>query len=163
MLNALTYDVKASVYKLLFIDIDTTLESTVHHLLSIIEASWLRTRRLLECVNLGYSLGYLQVSSGIPERNFHESAQKMMQNNTVSSPGSLWASKRFKESWKAFITVSWVTGRRVHSSISCWLHFLIWTIWYWYLYTKNYKAVNTYHRVFCYPECVNTKRENPMV
>ena len=29
----------------------------------------------------------------------------------------------------------------------------------YYLYTKNYKAVNTYHHL----ESVNTKRENPMV
>ena len=32
-----------------------------------------------------------------------------------------------------------------------------------YLYTQHYKAVNNYHRVFCYPESVNTKQENPTV
>ena len=32
--------------------------------------------------------------------------------------------------------------------------------WYRYLYTKNYRAVKTYHQVFCYPESVNTKQEN---
>ena len=35
--------------------------------------------------------------------------------------------------------------------------------WYQYLYTKNYKAVNAYHQVFCYPDSVNTQWENPMV
>ena len=28
---------------------------------------------------------------------------------------------------------------------------------------KNYKTVNTYHQVFCYPGSVSTKRENPMI
>ena len=50
-----------------------------------------------------------------------------------------------------------------HWSISCWFVFLTWTIWYQYLYTKNYKAVYTYHRVLYCPESVNTKRENSMV
>ena len=36
-------------------------------------------------------------------------------------------------------------------------------MWYRYLYTKNYKAVYTYHQVFCCTESVNTKQENRMV
>ena len=56
-----------------------------------------------------------------------------------------------------------MTGHWIYSSVFCWLHFFTWTIWYWYLYTKKYKAVYIYHQVFCCPESVNTKRENPMV
>ena len=59
--------------------------------------------------------------------------------------------------------VLWVNGHWIHLTISCWLHFLTWMIKYRYLYTKSYKADNTYHQVFCYPESVNTKWENPMV
>ena len=43
------------------------------------------------------------------------------------------------------------------------LHFLAWMMWYWYLYIKNYKVVYTYHQVFCCPESVNTRQENPMI
>ena len=35
--------------------------------------------------------------------------------------------------------------------------------WYWYLYTKNYRAIKTYHQVLCYPESVNTKQDNTMI
>ena len=73
----------------------------------------------------------------------------------------------FAETVTYIIAVSWVIGHRIYSSVSCWLHFLTWrvtwTIWYRYLYTKNYTAVYTYHQLFCCLESVNTKRENPMV
>ena len=71
----------------------------------------------------------------------------------------------FKESWKVYyvINASWVTNHKIHMAVSCWLHFLTWPIWYKFQYRKNCKAVNTYHQVFCYPESVNTKWENPMV
>ena len=31
------------------------------------------------------------------------------------------------------------------------------------LYIKNYKTVNTYHKVFCYSESVNIKQENTTI
>ena len=79
----------------------------------------------------------------------------MVWNNTVNSPGSNWASKRFLKEVYA-IAASWMKGRKIHLSISCWLHSLTWTIWYQYLYTHNYKDVNIYHQVFCYPKSANT-------
>ena len=109
-----------------------------------------------------------EVSSKIAERNFHNSAQ----NNSAEQHSEQYrkpSSQQWdfsKESWKTHImpcAQSWVTGRRIHLSISCWLHFPIWMIQYQCLYAKNYKAGNTYHQVFCYSESVDTKWENPMV
>ena len=66
-----------------------------------------------------------------------------------------------KDSWKVYIIAAlWMTGHGIYSSISCWLHFLIWTMWYQYVYRKNYKDFYTYHQVFCCPESVNTKWDN---
>ena len=92
----------------------------------------------------------------------------MVWNNTVSSPASLRASKRFLKTatrpmYNYVFTASWITtSYGFNLNVSCWLYFLTWTIWYWYLYIKNSKVVNTYHQVFCCPENVNTKRENPI-
>ena len=36
-------------------------------------------------------------------------------------------------------------------------------IYYHYLHKKNYKAVNTFRQVFCFPASVNTKQTNPRV
>ena len=111
-------------------------------------------------------LGYLRVSSRILKRNFYESAQGI-------------GVEQYSEQSRKPLSQQWIlkkAERRVYhrcvvsdqpsnlSSISSWLHFLTWMIWYRYLYTKNYKAVYTYHQVFssC-AKSVNTKRENLMV
>ena len=47
------------------------------------------------------------------------------------------------------IMSSWVTGCQVSFGVSCWFHFVTWTIWYQYPYMKNYKDVNTYQQVCC--------------
>ena len=78
----------------------------------------------------------------IPERNFHNSAQ----NNHVEqykkqSRKSSSQQQDFKDSWKAYIMSSWVTGHWIHSSVSRWLHFLTWTMQYRYLYTRNTKLL----------------------
>ena len=115
---------------------------------------------------LRYALRYLHVSSRIPKRNFHESAQNngVKQHSEKSrKPLSQNGGLKKVEKCMYIITASWATGHQIHSSVSCWLHFLIWMIWYHYLYTKNYKAVNTYHWIFCYPESGNTKQENLIV
>ena len=108
---------------------------------------------------------YLWVNSRISKINSVNQPKLMLWNDTMSSPGSLWASKGFKRKLKGICVIAalWVTGCQIHSSVSCWLHFLTWKIWYRYLYTKKYKAVNTYYRVFCYPESGNAKRGNVMV
>ena len=114
-----------------------------------------------------HKLGYLRVSSRILEKKefLRISLDQWCGTTQWAVQEAFEPALDFKESWKAYyiIAVSWVTGRRIYSSVSCWLHFLTWTIWYQCLYTKNYKAVYTYHQIFCCPESVNTKWENPMV
>ena len=65
----------------------------------------------------------------------------------------------FKVSWKVYMLLlccDWLAVKFIRAFLAGYT-FLI---WYRYLYIKNYKAVNTYHKVFCYPENVNTKWEN---
>ena len=76
-------------------------------------------------------------------------ARTVVQNNTVSSPENPLASK------KALCVV--ITDQLLSLfERFLLLHFLTWKIQYWYLYTKNYKTVNIYRQVFCYPESINT-------
>ena len=100
---------------------------------------------------------YLWVGSRILKRNYYESAQingvEQHHEQSRRPSSQQWILKK----------AEWPTIEFTYWSVSCWLHFLTWTIWYRYLYTKNYKAVYTYHQVFCCTESVNTKRENPMV
>ena len=75
-----------------FISINTTIHSTVRHFLSIYDTS-IAGSSLIACqkstASLGMcELGYLQVSSRIPKRNFHGSAQ----NNGVEQH-SEWSRK----------------------------------------------------------------------
>ena len=110
-------------------------------------------------------LGYLRVSYRILEGNFYESAQNNgVEQHSEQSRNPLSQQWILKQAERR-ISHCWVMSDQPshYSSISCWLHFLTWTIWYRYLYTKDYKAVYTYHQVFCCPESVNTKQENLMV
>ena len=105
----------------------------------------------MSTANLGmHKLGYFQVSSIIPKGNFHESAQNnsVEQHSEQSKKPSSQQGALSKLKGACVIAASWATSHRTHSSISCWLHFLTQKIWYRYLYTKNYKAVNSYHWVF---------------
>ena len=106
-------------------------------------------------------LGYLQISSRIP-KNWGFSTDQWCGTRQWTVQEAFKPTTDFKESWKGYMLL-WVTGCQIHLSVSGWLHFHTWTIWYQYLYTKNHKAVNTYHHVFCYPESVNTKWENLIV
>ena len=86
--------------------------------------------------------------------------------------------EQHSEQFRKSSTQQWIlkkTERRIyyHRVVSDWMsnllkHFLLDSlshikIQYHYLYAVNYKAVNTYHQVFCYPESVNTKPENLMI
>ena len=105
-----------------------------------------------------HKLGYLQVSSRIPKRNFHDSAQNSgVKQHSEQSRKPSSQQQDFKESWKAYM-LTWVTDCQFHSSVSCWLRFFTWMIYHRYLYMKNCKAANIYHQVFWYPESVNTKQ-----
>ena len=102
-----------------------------------------------------HKLGYLRVSYRILKRDFYKSAQSngVEQHSEQSrKPSSQqWILKKLKGVY--IIAALWVTDYQIYSSVSYMLHFLTWMIWYQYLYTKNYvyKAVYTYHQVFCLP------------
>ena len=111
-----------------------------------------------------HKLIYLQVSSRILNSNSTNQASVEKHSEQSRKPSSQQGIlKETKRCTVYVIAASWVTGRQFHLSVSCWLPFLTWMIWYRYLYNNNYKAVNTYHQVFCYPESVWTKQENLMV
>ena len=92
--------------------------------------------------------------------------RKIVWNNIVSDPESHLASNEILKKAERCILCrrEWPVVEFIRAFFAgCWLHFLTWIIQYQYLYTKNFKGVNTYHQVFCYPESVNTKQENPMI
>ena len=113
-------------------------------------------------------LRYLRVSYRNLERNFYESAH----NNGV---------EKYNEQSRKLSSQQWILKKAerliYHHCVvimsdrpsNLLKHFLLVTLPYMNdtisisIYTKNYKAVYTYHQVFCCPESVNTKRENPMV
>ena len=105
-------------------------------------------------------VGCLQVSSRILGRNFHDLAQKnSAKQHSEQSRKPLASNKILKCVYHVIVS------DQPLNSFECFLlsHFLTWMMQYRYLYAKNYKAINTYHQVFFYPESGNAKRENPMV
>ena len=91
----------------MFIDINTSIDSTVHHLLSIIQASLkaaclcaTRVSPTSECVNSDIFESAIEFS----KRTFMNQPRAMLWSNTVSSPASLRAVIDFKESRKAYIS-----------------------------------------------------------
>ena len=151
----LTCDMKASTYELRLLiqkHINTSTDSTVRHLLSMIqallEAALLLVWRLSpakECVN-----SYLWVISRILKRNFHNSVETNgVEQHSEQSRKPSSQQQDFKESRNAYIVLSWLIDQPSKSfKHFLLLHFLTLTIKYLYLYSKNYKAVNTY-QVFC--------------
>ena len=117
---------KTNAFKLCLLiptHIDTSIDSTVCHFLSMIQASletvWLRGRCLppaLECVN-SYIFG---VISRILKKNFHDSYQKNgAEQHSKQSRKPSSQQQDFKESWNAYIMLSWVTGHWIYSSFPC--------------------------------------------
>ena len=72
--------------------IDTSIDSTVCHLLSMIQAllqvAWQHPRHLYRPLIGMCNLGYLPVRSRIPEGNFMTQLRTMVWNNMVSTLGS---------------------------------------------------------------------------
>ena len=105
-----------------------------------------------------HKLGYLQGSSRISKKNFHESIKNNgVKQHSEQSRNPLSQQRILKkaESLCCRCVVSdWLSNSFERF---CWLYLLTWTLWYWYLY---YKELKSCHQVFCYPESVN---ENPMV
>ena len=148
--------------------INTSIASTVRYLLSMmqasLEAAWLHIGRI-PGAGLGMRKnGYLQVISRIIERNFHDAAQNNGWNSTVDSPGSPQANNRILKKAKSILCCcEWPAVNFIWAFL---IGFTSSHEWYnidIYIHTKNYKAVNIYHQVTCYPESVNAKQGNPVV
>ena len=108
-----------------------------------------------------HKLGYLRVSTRIPERNSTIQPRTMVWNNTVCNLESPWASNEIlKKAERHICHYEWPAIKFVQAFLAghTSLHER-----YQYLYMKNYKVVNTYHKAFCYLESVNTKWENLMI
>ena len=94
-MKASTYYFYAKLYLAISTLINTSMDGTDRHLLSIIqallEAAWLHARHLLSaqaCINLDI-FDWALVS---PKGMCISQPRTMLWNNTVSRPGSLWAS-----------------------------------------------------------------------